>query len=163
VEGASEMDQATRSAPSLAGLKRSRCGRRAAVRHRGAGHRQRPAPRAWQEAPLHLDAAQFVAGQKPVIANILKAMEDDLWTPRSVRPHAQGRFRQHRRTDLQHWRKRSRPQSGEPSAAGDRCPLGDLQKPLDHLIAQLEQKLPEEQGKTTVPVDRRNSRRSVTA
>src|ERR1019366_2652665 len=33
--------------------------------------------------------------------------------------------------------------------------LGDLEKPLGHLITQLEQQLPEEQGETKVKVDRK--------
>ncbi|MCK9382505.1 MAG: PAS domain S-box protein [Sulfuritalea sp.] len=108
--------------------------------------------------PLYVSMLRkFVAGQKSVIANILKALEDNLWDTAERLVHTlKGVSGNIGATDLQ-----ARAEKLE-TAIKERHPreeidaqLGELEKPLAYLITQLEQKLPEEQGKTPVTVDRK--------
>jgi CheY-like chemotaxis protein len=98
---------------------------------------------------------KFVAGQKSATTDILKALDDDNWgvaerlahTLKGVSGNIGATGLQLLAEKLEAAIKERQPRK----LVNDR--LDDLKNPLDNLIAQLEQKLPEEQGKTAIMVD----------
>jgi CheY-like chemotaxis protein len=99
---------------------------------------------------------KFVAGQKSTLANTLKALEEKDWNAAERLAHTlKGVAGNIGASDLQQLAEKLE------TAITERRPreeidarLGELEEPLSHLIAQLEQQLPEEQGKIKVTVDR---------
>ena len=98
---------------------------------------------------------KFVAGQKSATVEILKALEGDDWgvaerlahTLKGVSGNIGATGLQSLAEKLEAAIKERQPRK----LVNDR--LDDLKNPLDNLIAQLVQKLPEEQGKKAIMVD----------
>jgi HPt (histidine-containing phosphotransfer) domain-containing protein len=107
--------------------------------------------------PLYLSMLRkFVAGQKSVIEEILKALEDNLWdTAERIVHTLKGVAGNIGATSLQHLAENLETSIKErhPREEVD-AQLDGLKKQLDYFIVQLEQKLPKEPIKTTVTVDR---------
>jgi CheY-like chemotaxis protein len=106
--------------------------------------------------PLYLSMLRkFVAGQKSVIEEILKALEDNLWdTAERIVHTLKGVAGNIGATSLQHLAENLE------TAIKERCPreevdaqLDGLKKQLDYFIVQLEQKLPKEPIKAATTVD----------
>ncbi|MFO7685214.1 MAG: response regulator [Desulfobacterales bacterium] len=98
---------------------------------------------------------KFVAGQKSVTVEILKALEGDDWGAAERLAHTlKGVSGNIGATGLQQLAEKleAAVKERQPRKAVDDR-LDELKNPLANLIAQLEQKLPEEQGKTAVIVD----------
>jgi len=98
---------------------------------------------------------KFVAGQKSATAEILKALDGDDWGAAERLAHTlKGVSGNIGATGLQQLAEKLEAAIKEcqPRKAVDNR-LDELKNPLENLIAQLEQKLPEEQGKTAVIVD----------
>ena len=106
--------------------------------------------------PLYLSMLRkFVAGQKSATAEILKALEGDDWGTAERLAHTlKGVSGNIGATGLQQLAEKIETaiKERQPRKAVDNR-LDELKKPLENLIAQLEQKLPEEQGKTAVTVN----------
>jgi HPt (histidine-containing phosphotransfer) domain-containing protein len=106
--------------------------------------------------PLYLSMLRkFVAGQKSATAEILKALESDDWGTAERLAHTlKGVSGNIGATGLQQLAEKIETaiKERQPRKAVDNR-LDELKKPLENLIAQLEQKLPEEQGKTAVTVN----------
>jgi two-component system sensor histidine kinase/response regulator len=101
---------------------------------------------------------KFVAGQKSAAAEILKALDSDDWGAAERLVHTlmglKGVSGNIGATGMQQLAEKLEAAINERQprkAVEDR--LDELKNPLENLIAQLEQKLPEEQGKTAVMVD----------
>jgi two-component system, sensor histidine kinase and response regulator len=100
---------------------------------------------------------KFVAGQKSVTAEILKALDGNHWDTAERLAHTlKGVSGNIAATDLQQLAEKLEAaiRERQPRKAVDGR-LKRLKKPLESLIGQLEQKLPEAQGKTAVTVDRK--------
>ncbi len=106
--------------------------------------------------PLYLSMLRkFIAGQKSAATEIIKALEGNDWDTAERLAHTlKGVAGNIGATGLQQLAEKLEAAIKERQprkAVDDR--LDELKKPLETLIAQLEQKLPQEQGKTAVTVD----------
>jgi CheY-like chemotaxis protein len=106
--------------------------------------------------PLYLSMLRkFVAGQKSATAEILKALEGNDWDTAERLAHTlKGVSGNIGVTGLQQLVEKLEAaiKERQPRKVVDNR-LDELKNPLENLIAQLEQKLPEERGKTAVTVD----------
>jgi signal transduction histidine kinase/DNA-binding response OmpR family regulator len=106
--------------------------------------------------PLYLSMLRkFVAGQKSATAEILKALEGNDWDTAERLAHTlKGVSGNIGATGLQQLAEKLEAaiKERQPRKVVDNR-LDELKNPLENLIAQLEQKLPEERGKTAVTVD----------
>jgi HPt (histidine-containing phosphotransfer) domain-containing protein len=106
--------------------------------------------------PLYLSLLRkFVAGQKSAITNFLQALEVNDWeTAERVAHTLKGVSGNIGASNLQQLAERLEFAVKEHQPRKSvKAQLDEIRKPLESLIAQLEQKLPEEQGKTTVVVN----------
>ena len=107
--------------------------------------------------PLYLSMLRkFIAGQKSAAAEIIKALaNDDQPTAERLAHTLKGVSGNIGATGLQQLAEKLEAAIKERSPCEEiEGRLDELKKPLENLIAQLEQKLPDEQGRTAVTVDR---------
>jgi len=106
--------------------------------------------------PLYFSMLRkFVTGQKPAIANILQALDGNSWDTAERLGHTlKGVSGNIGATTLQPLAEKLEAAIREhrPREEID-ARIGELKEPLDYLIAQLEQKLPEKQSPKAVAVD----------
>ncbi|MDD5708494.1 MAG: response regulator, partial [Kiritimatiellae bacterium] len=98
---------------------------------------------------------KFIAGQKSTATDILTALENNDWVTAERLAHTlKGVSGNIGATGLQQLAEKLEAalKERQPRAAVDDR-LDGLKRPLEYLLAQLEQKLPEEQGKSAVKVD----------
>jgi two-component system sensor histidine kinase/response regulator len=101
---------------------------------------------------------KFVAGQKFVISEIRKALADNFHEIAERLAHTlKGTSGNIGAAELQQLAEKLEVaiQARQPREEIE-VRLSEVERPLSHLIAQLEQQLPEDQGKTKIKVDRRH-------